>query len=129
MSLTKAGHRQLRRMDRALDKVQDELLGPLSAEDRQTLTRLLTRLLDPPPTGLGAVEHAARCGDPPVAEAAVGDVTVKRIDTLGALTDAYGSAPTYRWKAVAVIPMKADVRRGRAALNGTAPGRPTKGST
>jgi hypothetical protein len=32
-------------MDRALDEVQDELLGPLSAEDRQTLTRLLTRLL------------------------------------------------------------------------------------
>ncbi|MEV0380557.1 MarR family transcriptional regulator [Nonomuraea sp. NPDC050643] len=45
VSLTKAGDQQLRRMDRALDKVQDDLLGPLPAEDRQTLTRLLTRLL------------------------------------------------------------------------------------
>lgn len=46
VTLTKAGERQLRRMDRALDKVQDDLLGPLSAEDRQTLTRLLTQLLE-----------------------------------------------------------------------------------
>ncbi|GLY64935.1 MarR family winged helix-turn-helix transcriptional regulator [Amycolatopsis taiwanensis] len=45
VTLTKAGDRQLRRLDRALDKVQDDLLGPLSAEDRQNLTRLLTRLL------------------------------------------------------------------------------------
>ncbi|WP_119729975.1 MarR family winged helix-turn-helix transcriptional regulator [Thermomonospora amylolytica] len=45
VTLTTAGDRQLRRMDRALDKVQDDLLGPLPAEDRQTLTRLLTRLL------------------------------------------------------------------------------------
>jgi DNA-binding MarR family transcriptional regulator len=43
--ITKAGVRQLRRMDRALDKVQDELLAPLSAGDRQILTRLLTELL------------------------------------------------------------------------------------
>ncbi|WP_169950966.1 MarR family winged helix-turn-helix transcriptional regulator [Microbispora sp. H11081] len=45
VALTPAGDAQLRRMDRALDKVQDDLLGPLTAEDRQTLTRLLTRLL------------------------------------------------------------------------------------
>nr|WP_238361846.1 MarR family transcriptional regulator [Actinopolymorpha pittospori] len=45
VTLTNAGHRQLRRMDRALDKVQDDLLGPLPAEDRQILTRLLTQLL------------------------------------------------------------------------------------
>lgn len=45
VALTAAGEEQLRRMDRALDKVQDDLLGPLPAEDRQTLTRLLTRLL------------------------------------------------------------------------------------
>ncbi|WP_435829089.1 MarR family winged helix-turn-helix transcriptional regulator [Saccharopolyspora shandongensis] len=45
VTLTKAGDRQLRRLDRALDEVQDDLLGPLPAEDRQTLTRLLTRLL------------------------------------------------------------------------------------
>ncbi|GGK21173.1 hypothetical protein GCM10011583_61400 [Streptomyces camponoticapitis] len=44
VTLTAAGRRQLRRMDRALDRVQDDLLEPLSAEDRQALTRLLTRL-------------------------------------------------------------------------------------
>jgi hypothetical protein len=33
-------------MDRALDKVQDQLIAPLSTVDRQALTRLLTRLLD-----------------------------------------------------------------------------------
>jgi MarR family transcriptional regulator, lower aerobic nicotinate degradation pathway regulator len=43
--LTRAGTQQLRRMDRALDTVQDELLAPLSPTDRQDLTRLLTRLL------------------------------------------------------------------------------------
>lgn len=45
VTVTTAGRRQLRRMDQALDRVQDDLLGPLSAEDRQTLTGLLTRLL------------------------------------------------------------------------------------
>ncbi|WP_039794369.1 MarR family winged helix-turn-helix transcriptional regulator [Nocardia araoensis] len=45
VTLTEAGDRQLRRMDRALDKVQDDLLRPLSAGDREDLTRLLTRLL------------------------------------------------------------------------------------
>ncbi|WP_199440938.1 hypothetical protein [Umezawaea beigongshangensis] len=45
MTLTGAGNRQLRRLDRALDGVQDELLEPLSAHDRQALVRLLTRLL------------------------------------------------------------------------------------
>ncbi|TVT45158.1 MarR family transcriptional regulator [Amycolatopsis rhizosphaerae] len=44
VTLTKAGDRQLRRLDRALDRTQDHLLEPLSAEDRQDLTRLLTRL-------------------------------------------------------------------------------------
>ncbi|MCE7006302.1 MarR family transcriptional regulator [Kibdelosporangium philippinense] len=44
VTLTKAGERQLRRLDRALDKVQDELLGPLPTEDRQTFTALLTTL-------------------------------------------------------------------------------------
>lgn len=43
--LTEAGDRQLRRMDRTLDTVQDRLLAPLSTGDRQTLTRLLDRLL------------------------------------------------------------------------------------
>lgn len=45
VTLTEAGKGQLRRMDQALEKVQDDLLGPLSAEDRNDLTRLLTRLL------------------------------------------------------------------------------------
>ncbi|HSA48677.1 MAG TPA: MarR family transcriptional regulator [Yinghuangia sp.] len=45
VTLTKAGRRQLRRMDQALDQVQDDLLRPLSADDRQTLVRLLTDLL------------------------------------------------------------------------------------
>ncbi|WP_027341265.1 MarR family winged helix-turn-helix transcriptional regulator [Hamadaea tsunoensis] len=43
--LTDAGVDQLHRMDRSLDRVQDELLGPLSADERATLTGLLTRLL------------------------------------------------------------------------------------
>ncbi|MFI2229579.1 MarR family winged helix-turn-helix transcriptional regulator [Nocardia testacea] len=43
--LAEGGTRQLRRLDRVLDQVQDDLLGPLPAEDRQTLTRLLSRLL------------------------------------------------------------------------------------
>jgi len=45
VTLTEVGERQLRRLDRALDKVQDELLAPLPVADRETLTRLLTRLL------------------------------------------------------------------------------------
>lgn len=45
VTLTTAGRRQLRRMDHALDKVQDDLLEPLSPDDRQTLTGLLARLL------------------------------------------------------------------------------------
>ncbi|GIH10401.1 hypothetical protein Rhe02_84680 [Rhizocola hellebori] len=43
--LTRAGTQQLRRMDRVLDKVQDDLLEPLSPGERATLIRLLTRLL------------------------------------------------------------------------------------
>ncbi|PXY20905.1 MarR family winged helix-turn-helix transcriptional regulator [Prauserella muralis] len=45
VTLNDAGTRQLRRMDRVLDGVQDDLLSPLTAQDRQTLTRLLTRLV------------------------------------------------------------------------------------
>lgn len=45
ISITKAGERHLRRLDRAIDKVQDDLLEPLSTEDRQVLIGLLTRLL------------------------------------------------------------------------------------
>ncbi|WP_312878443.1 hypothetical protein [Lentzea indica] len=45
VTLTEEGEEQLRRLDRALDQAQDDLLEPLAAQDRQTLTRLLTRLL------------------------------------------------------------------------------------
>jgi MarR family transcriptional regulator, lower aerobic nicotinate degradation pathway regulator len=45
VTLTADGARQLRRMDGLLDQVQDELLEPLSAEERETLTRLLGRVL------------------------------------------------------------------------------------
>ncbi|QJS99237.1 MarR family transcriptional regulator [Streptomyces asoensis] len=45
VTLTPGGVQQLRRMDQVLDQVQDDLLEPLSAEDRQTLTRLLGRVL------------------------------------------------------------------------------------
>jgi DNA-binding MarR family transcriptional regulator len=45
VTLTTAGREQLQRMDRVLDRVQDDLLGPLSAEDRRVLTDLLTRVL------------------------------------------------------------------------------------
>ena len=43
--LTRAGIQRLRRMDRALDKAQSDLLEPLSPDEREALTRLLTRLL------------------------------------------------------------------------------------
>ncbi|WP_067857529.1 MarR family winged helix-turn-helix transcriptional regulator [Nocardia shimofusensis] len=45
VTLTEAGAGQLRRLDRTLDKVQDELLAPLGTGDRETLTRLLSQLL------------------------------------------------------------------------------------
>lgn len=45
VTLTSDGVRQLRRMDGTLDQVQDDLLKPLSAEDRATLTRLLGQVL------------------------------------------------------------------------------------
>ncbi|ONI86509.1 MarR family transcriptional regulator [Actinosynnema sp. ALI-1.44] len=45
VTITKNGTRRLRHLDEVLDQVQDDLLGPLSAEERQTLTRLLSRTL------------------------------------------------------------------------------------
>jgi DNA-binding MarR family transcriptional regulator len=45
ISITRAGERHLRRLDRAIDKVQDDLLQPLPTEDRRVLADLLTRLL------------------------------------------------------------------------------------
>ncbi|OLF14158.1 MarR family transcriptional regulator [Actinophytocola xinjiangensis] len=46
VSLTTAGKRQLRRLDKQLTRTQDTLMAPLSPEDRDTLTDLLSRLLD-----------------------------------------------------------------------------------
>jgi DNA-binding MarR family transcriptional regulator len=46
VSLTAAGKRQLRRLEKQLAECQDELLAPLSPEERQRLTELLSRLLD-----------------------------------------------------------------------------------
>ncbi|MGW0658251.1 MarR family winged helix-turn-helix transcriptional regulator [Streptodolium elevatio] len=45
ITLTPEGARRLRDMDDVLDQVQDDLLGPLSAGDREALTRLLGRVL------------------------------------------------------------------------------------
>jgi MarR family transcriptional regulator, lower aerobic nicotinate degradation pathway regulator len=55
VSLTAAGKRQLRRLEKQLTETQDELLAPLSPEDRQQLTELLSRLLD---------HHNRRTGTP-----------------------------------------------------------------
>ncbi|MEV0128516.1 hypothetical protein AB0H83_08615 [Dactylosporangium sp. NPDC050688] len=41
-----AGRRQLRRLEKRLAETQDELLAPLSPEERQRFTELLARLLD-----------------------------------------------------------------------------------
>jgi MarR family transcriptional regulator, lower aerobic nicotinate degradation pathway regulator len=41
VSVTATGRRRLRRLDAVLDQVQDELLAPLGAAERDTLARLL----------------------------------------------------------------------------------------
>ena len=46
ISLTAAGKRQLRRLDKRLAESQDELLAPLSPEERQRLIELLSKLSD-----------------------------------------------------------------------------------
>ena len=46
ISLTTAGKRQLRRLEKQLAERQDELLAPLSAEERRRFTELLSKLLD-----------------------------------------------------------------------------------
>ena len=45
ISLTTAGKRQLRRLEKQLDATQEQLLAPLSAAERAQLTELLSRLL------------------------------------------------------------------------------------
>ena len=46
VSLTPAGRRRLRQLDRLLAKVQDDILAPLPTEDRTRLVALLTRLVE-----------------------------------------------------------------------------------
>jgi DNA-binding MarR family transcriptional regulator len=46
VTITSTGRRRLRRVERLLDKVQDELLAPLSADERTQLRGLLTRVVD-----------------------------------------------------------------------------------
>ncbi|HEY2306388.1 MAG TPA: MarR family winged helix-turn-helix transcriptional regulator [Streptosporangiaceae bacterium] len=46
VTITPAGRSHLRRLDRLLAKVQDELLAPLSPAERALLVRLLTRILE-----------------------------------------------------------------------------------
>jgi MarR family transcriptional regulator, lower aerobic nicotinate degradation pathway regulator len=46
VTITAAGRRQLRKLDRLLAGIQDELLAPLSARERRQLIRLLTRVVD-----------------------------------------------------------------------------------
>jgi MarR family transcriptional regulator, lower aerobic nicotinate degradation pathway regulator len=46
VSITPAGSRQLRALDRVIDDVQDRVLAPLSANERRQLTKLLRKLVD-----------------------------------------------------------------------------------
>src|SRR5258707_11186675 len=46
ITITAAGTRRLRRLDQAVVEVQDKLLAPLSRRERQTLVRMLTRVLE-----------------------------------------------------------------------------------
>jgi DNA-binding MarR family transcriptional regulator len=55
ISVTAAGKRQLRRLEKRLAQCQDELLAPLSPEERQRLTQLLSTLSD---------HHNRRAGTP-----------------------------------------------------------------
>lgn len=45
VTITAAGRRQLRRLEKQLVQIQDELLAPLSPEERDEFAGLLTRLL------------------------------------------------------------------------------------
>ncbi|MFB7629352.1 MarR family winged helix-turn-helix transcriptional regulator [Streptomyces sp. NPDC056149] len=46
ITISAKGRRQLRRLDKALDDLHDELLAPLAPAERDDLVQLLTRLLD-----------------------------------------------------------------------------------
>jgi DNA-binding MarR family transcriptional regulator len=46
ITITQQGRRHLRRLDKLLASIQDDLLAPLTQPERDQLTRILTRLLD-----------------------------------------------------------------------------------
>ncbi len=46
ITITPTGRRQLRRLDKQLDRVQEDLLAPLTSAERDQLTLLLARLLN-----------------------------------------------------------------------------------
>ena len=46
ITITEAGRQHLRRLDKLLTTIQDDLLAPLNPAERDQLTHLLTRLLD-----------------------------------------------------------------------------------
>lgn len=46
VELTEAGRRALEKADRAREGLEDEILGPLSVEERRTLRQLLERVLE-----------------------------------------------------------------------------------
>ncbi|MFG2290182.1 MarR family winged helix-turn-helix transcriptional regulator [Streptomyces sp. NPDC048595] len=46
ITISARGRRHLRRLDKVLDDLHDELLAPLSPAEREQFVRLLTRLLD-----------------------------------------------------------------------------------
>jgi DNA-binding MarR family transcriptional regulator len=46
VTITTAGRRQLRQLDRLVTRAQDELLAPLSPRERAQLVDLLTRVVD-----------------------------------------------------------------------------------
>ncbi len=60
ISLTSAGTRQLRRLEKRLAECQDELLAPLTPEERRQLTGLLSRLVDHHDRRTGAPEEPGR---------------------------------------------------------------------
>ncbi|GIF62906.1 hypothetical protein Ais01nite_09410 [Asanoa ishikariensis] len=60
ISMTTAGKRQLRRLEKELAETQERLLEPLSTEERQRLTELLSTLLDHHNRRTGAPEEPWR---------------------------------------------------------------------
>ena len=46
VTITAAGQRRLEQLDAAVAELQDDLLAPLTASERDQLTRLLTKLVD-----------------------------------------------------------------------------------